>query len=460
MPMTLLNYATNERDAYSEARGIAQTALTSGQAELAAAQKRLGDDVTAAKVKETEIQGKRTELANTTVPSEAGRLVNEITQLVIERRQLQQKVLDDQSAVDQAGAALAFAQQSLEGSRVRLAEAEAILSATAAETTRRDSRKAALAQPPLDALTGNAGTAAVLLGSALYTQASDRFGATVVPPKLLESAKLRYELSSQRVAASRRAVDDAMDQLSALAAADGGLNSTAQSKAHAFQRAERRFADYVVNGKQTFERAKAVIEKLADASNPVVTASEAGDALDAAKLVARNAAEAKEKAVVEALAPVDEAQAALDAAILAARADDPNADAATIDGDADVQAARTALSNAQAVLGPLAAAFSPAEKKTLASWQAVLPDRAWQALLDFLEATALLEALKATDPAALQAAMDAAEGEYGDALADVAESRRSNAFLVASIARLRALSEAATGAGPARNFSSLRGDSN
>jgi transposase InsO family protein len=460
MATTLIDHATAERAVLETALTRARARLASGQAELATAQARLDADLAELAALEAAIAKNRAALSSATVPAEVDALGRTLTDQTVQQHQLQGRLRDDRDAVEAPKAALAFAQLRLARAQAHHAEAEKRLKAETEAHQRRQGWVQAASEPPLDTLMGEADAVLEGTGSTLLADATAKFTTSPVriPAELLDAASRRYALWRGRQRRAEEAVKKAEDALGAQHAADGGLPGAAAEAGLTFRRAEGALGDYVSSALARYERAVATLTALAALGQDVfaLSANEAAAANDAALLGARQAAQADEAAILPAQAAHDVALAALQDAELAAQAKDPNQ--ASLAGDADYDAAVAEVEAKKTALDAAAAELNTTERQTLAHWQVRLSDATWRRLLEFIEAKAELTWLQATDPVALVDALETAEGEYGDALAAAAASRRSLEFLEDTLA-LRTSTAAALNAGlSARLFSAVRGD--
>src|SRR5262245_42384320 len=193
MPISLLDFATQERDLYKTARDNAQTHLGAANTSLKGARTQLSAALAQLQQLEEQIAAARAKLAVTTVPSNAAELLEELASLTLQHRQKQSVVLDAQAALGAAQAAVASAQSKLELAARRLADAEARRQKAIQENSRREDLKANVGQAPLvdlrttatDVLSGGG-------GSTLYADAQAKFGTAVIPAKLWELASQRH----------------------------------------------------------------------------------------------------------------------------------------------------------------------------------------------------------------------------------------------------------------------------
>jgi hypothetical protein len=463
MPTTLIAFATNEQATYTTARTIARTALTSAQAATGAAQAQLDAALVSQKALEAAIAANRARLATTSIPAEIEALVDTLTDQTVALRRQSWRVQDARDALAAARNQQAFAQARLQRAETQLKEADRKLAEAKEETARRDRWTAAAGQPPLANL--RAGATAIVDGTGGSTLLADArakltTSPTRVPQELLDLAQLRHGLWRARVQADRDAVTFARDQLGAQAQADLGKPGAAQQMGITFRQDEAAFGEWVSSAQTRFDRAVSLLQSLANLGTGVFALTEAESAManDPTEPLAteRKDAAATEAAIYPALTTVDQRQRTLDDEILKAQAVDPNKP--DVSNDGGVPAAATALGAAQGALAPLLAAFDDTERDVMAYWQVTLTDQTWRRLFDYLEAVAELEELKATDPAALQSAMNASEGQYGDALAAAAASGRSIAYLEDSAALREANAEASQGAAATRLMGAVRGD--
>jgi hypothetical protein len=368
------------------------------------------------------------------VPSDVEALVVKIAGEIIADRRLQGKILDERAAVAAAQEAVDFAQARLTRATAKLAEAEATLTTVTADDQRRAAWRQAITQPPLSTiktdanniLTNAQGITLLQDATAKLTTASNE-----VPAGLLEIAELRYEVWQKRAAAADAAVAAAENDLGALGAADGGKAGASQKAGFDFAHAAQDFGTFVKTAKARFDRAVAALTKMVNlgAQTFVLSDAQAAAIKDAGVATPGAAAETKEKAFDDQVEVVDDAATAVAGATLTAQILDPNAD---VSNDAAVKAATQTLGTETTTLNGLA--LANADRDALAAWEVIIPDDAWRLILGFIDAKAVLTDLAASNAANLQAAMDTAEGAYGDAQLAAWESARSAAFLEDTIA--------------------------
>jgi len=457
MPTTLLAAATQKRDWTKAAQALAQTKLAAAQAALGAANTPLVQDLAARAALQASIAADRAALSTTTIPSDVAALLLKLSNEIIADRRLQGKLLDDRAAVAAAQEAVDFWQARLARATADLGADEANLARVAADDQRRAGWRQAITQSPLDTIAGDADDILTNNGTTLLQDAAAKLTTSghAVPAELLQIAQERYDLWQARRAAGDAAVATAAAQRGAQAAADGGLAGASQKAGVDFQQAAQTFGAFVTTAKQRFDRAVNALATMTGlgAQSFVLSDPQAQAANDAGIATPGAAAEAKEKAFDDQLEVVDAAKTALADATLAAQAVDPNAD---VSGDPGVSAAAATLASAQTTLAGLA--LAPADGDALAAWQVIIPDGAWRMILGFIDAKAILTDLSTSNAAALQAAMDSAEGAYGDAQVKAWQSGRSTDFLNDVIARRQAAVTDAQTDFDDRLLSATRGD--
>jgi hypothetical protein len=437
-PKTLLELATQQRDAAKAAAVQAQQELA--KARDAAAKSRQAQAAAAAVLAQLEkdTAAIREALAKAPTRADAEALARQLEQKTIDLRAAQGKALELERTVALKQDGEARQGEDWKAAAERLAAAEAALAQAANRNKQRAKLDEALGKPPLATLRVDATTA---LANKPFTDAETRVAGDL-PAALLTRARERRAAFDARLARLQASVT-VSDDLSVAAAA------------RRFRRAEAAFSDYVLLGKERFDRAKALLAAVADGKNSPLTAEQKARITDAALVASGTAAAAKQKDRDNAQNALDEKQAALDDAILKVVQADPDADPAN---DAAVKAATTDRDKAQTDLNTADGAFTAAMKKDLDTWEAAVPDTTWRLVDDFEEAKALLTLLRDTDPAALTTEINTAETEWVKALL-AAEKKERAARLVAVAYGQRAAAAAREQAAASHlKFAALRGD--
>jgi len=434
MPTTLLAAATQKRDWYKAAQAKAQTDLAAAQTSLTVANAPLAQDLATRQALQAAMVVDRAALSTTTIPSDVSALLVKLSTEIIADRRLQGKLLDDRAAVAAAQEAADFSQARLARATADLADAAAALVDVTADSKRRDGWRQAITQTPLSTIATDAGNILANTGSTLLKDATAKLTTAPhnLPAALLEIAQERYDVCEARLASANAAITTAETQLGASAAADGGKAGASQKAGVDFTHAAQAFGLFVATAKQRFDRAVAALTTLANlgAQTYVLSDPQAQAINDAGVATRGTAAEGKEKAYDDQLKIVDGATTALADATLTAQAVDPNAD---VSGNGAVTAAAATLTTAQGKLAGLA--LASADRDALAAWQVIVPDDAWRMILGFVDAQSVLKELSASNAGNLQAAMDTAEGLYGDAELAAWQSARSGDFLQDAIVR-------------------------
>ena len=456
MALTTLQFWQQQLTIYQAEQAAAQSDLTAAQALQKAANTQLAADLKSLDQITSSIAAMRAQLAVTTIPADANALVAQITAQIIHQRGLQGAVLDDQDALDYAGASVDAASATLARATARVSTVQATIAQVTTEDTQRQGLKQAIAAAPLATLKADA---TAFLASATVTHATTRLGKDF-PAAIITIAGKRHDTRAGRLASLQSVVNNAQDALGAELAADAGTQGTATQKQIAFRRVQSTLSQYAATAANRFTRAKAVMQMLEaiELASPGTVPDVLTDA-EKAQLtslsVAGAAAEPTAETIDADLDAVFTAQDALDAQILTQIA----ANVDQLSTDATVAAKRAAIVTAWTTYKTAVANFAAANKKDLDQWEAVIPDSAWKVLLDFEEGMAALNELSTTDPAALATTMDNAENDYTTALLAAGLAQRRTDYLGDAIA-LREERLAAAQAGIANRLpSAIRGDS-
>jgi hypothetical protein len=447
-PTTVLQFATQERDAQQALHHRATTELASADALLTQVSRTLSADAAGYALLERDIANRRALLATTAVPADANALVAELTALVIEQRALQAKLLDGEAAVAAERARVAVATAATQRAAGRLAAAEAALAREQTAAERRLEWQAALGQPPLNTLPA---AAAAAIGDARFAAAQTVVGE--LPVRIGETAVSRYDLHAARLAAARAAVETAEDLLAGEYGANGGGDGMVEQRRIEFARAVGRLRDFATRAADRFALALALLDRTA--AEPLLSAAE--QARITATDLATDGAAAATLGITRDTAQrtLDQQRAFLEDVTLAEQVAQPDADVSTVtavsDAQDDVDAATTARDTAET-------AFA-ADSADLAAWLAVVPDGAWRRVRAFHDAVAILDELSGVDAAQLVTDLDTAEQQYAAALDTAAQRRRAVALLRDAVALRTARLTATAAARETRALSAVRGDS-
>lgn len=447
-PTTLLEYATQERDACVNALQDATAEFAAAQSALTTAVRDLTADAAAAAALERQIANKRTELAVTTVPAEAGALVTEITELIIEHRALQAQLLDREAASAEGRARVSAAQTAVQQAAARRTAAEAELAREQLAAQQRDAWKTALGQPPLSTLPA---TATATLGDAAFTAAEAEVND--LPEKIRDTATSRYGVYRAQLEAARSGTTSAEDLLAGEYGASGGGEGLAAQHRIDFDRAERAVRDFATGAAERHAAALALLATVADGE--LLSDAEKDEIDDPALVTPGESAADLGITRDDAQKTVDEKRSFLEALTLQQRAADPDADVTTVPA---VQTAQSELDTATQDRDDAQTAFDP-ERPALAEWVAVVPDPAWRRVRAFLDARTILQALSAADPATLVTDLNTAEQTLAGALAQAAQRRRAVTLLREGVALRAARLATAEKARDARLLSAVRADS-
>jgi len=175
---------------------------------------------------------------------------------------------------------------------------------------------------------------------------------------------------------------------------------------------------------------------------------------------ARPDAAAAENAQDDAAVALANAAAVLRGARIRTRVTDPAGDMAAMEADAVNHAtlaqARSDFDGAQGAFNTASGAFSNGMRRTLALWQAEVPDALWSEAATFWSADDTLHALQ-TPPAALVSATTAAEAALLAALEADAPAQQRSTDAAAALQQEEALAQALGLNPPAQASAALRG---
>jgi hypothetical protein len=450
-PTTLLECAQQQHTACGQQKTVAQTRLSQAQQRVGATQAAHAQATAAFATLEQEVASIREQLAKIVTPADGEALLEKLELAIIALRASQAALLSAeedkraaQDELDQATVALRLAETAL-------ASVTAVLEETVSRDKQRNDARSAVTKAPLSTLPA---TAATELTGAVFTAARTRIEGDI-PAALITRARERRDAQGKSLSALRTTVSDAEDAANSEANTNGGAAGKIEAPRSDFLRKEALLFDYVSRGKERYDRALALLTRIADPKKPQLTDAQKARINDATLQTAREAAATKEHEHDAARNAVAEKQAALEVALLKARAADLDADANL---DADVIAAQAALAIAKTDLAAAEAAYTAAMKTTLNTWEAAVPDSAWHDLANFEEARELLTTLKDITPGALGTALTAAEQALVTALVVADKRDRTARFLQEHQAQQAAKWTNAQSLTAQRLFSALRGD--
>jgi len=518
-PTTLLELATQGRDAAKQMVTDAQKRLAETQQNLADATAELAKankDLAGLKGQEDAL---RSRLSAVPTREDGEALLADLEQIIIRGRAAQDAAIRAGSKLKSAQAESAGAQAALAASSARLAAAESELAQATKADKQRAALKDALTKPPLASINTDADAA---LKAAPWLAAKKRIEGDnaaalkgEIPPVLLARARSRRDKETGRISQAQTdataAEDAALDERDA----NGGLEGKAIKQWVLFQRAEAAVKDFAANAKAQFDQATNLTAQVADASNAPLTPEQKARLFDATLQAKRDAAFAAESGRDDTRTALDDAQIKLNAEELKAIAAGSNPDdvqavkdakaaleeaktnlkdtddvweaqerdrdeklglvaekenalalaiqaavAAKQDPDTDgnVANARAALKTAQDNLATAEEDYEGSSHGILHSWEAAVPDTTWQLLNSFERAKTIFVALKSANPAVLKTALDTAEQNY--VAARLKANSRAGVFetLTARQNSSAAQRQIANDAASLRLFSALRGD--
>ncbi len=452
MANPLLTYANNVLTAANTAKTAADAVMVSTKASLRAAQTTLGQKTQDLAAALKTIADIRSQLALISTTDDGTALLTQLNAAIIDVRAKQAAVLAAEEAVAAATSEVAKASAVLGDTSARLADAKAALAQATTDDAARQSLRAAGTSPPLSTLKADAAAA---LSAAPFTTADARLN-TDLPAKLRARAEAGFDREATLVV-KRQGVDDA-----AQAAIETQL-SAVEKRQRLLGDAQAQLSDYVLNARQRFDQARALLTRVADPSQSSLTADETKsihsqnpDGTPNATLkTARETVADAAKDVDAAQKTLDDDKAKVEVAILTALAADVDADPEL---DAGVIAARAAVAASTTDLTNKLNAYTAATPATLHAWEAAVPDGTFQLLADFNAAHQALTKLSTDDPATLIAHLDAAETALVTELTAADKAARTLSRLREESAKDAALAQAAASGASRRGFSALRGD--
>ena len=439
---------TAEKTSAQTAVAAAQTVLATGLTALEAATLDFADQNDA-------ISELRAELALIVTPADAAPLLVQLENAIVAQRAASAAMLLQQGVIDRARLTLDAERARLQRSDSAIATAQAAVVAEQAAHNKREAAKAAVTQPPLNAL---AARATSVLASATFNNANARIQADF--PQALRDrsiARAAFALDDADRAATMR--KDVENLVASHYTSSGSAADKIAAPARALAAAEAALYDYVARGVSRCDAAEATLARIGATTNPPLTAEQHADIDDAVSLPAREAAATAEDARDTAADAVDVAQAEYDLEYLEvfAEAGAQGVADALADSNSDLAKAKEGVDDASDALTDANNDYDAGMRDEMRAWRAAVPDSAWRDLADFDAASRTLDELK-QNPATLSIAVTNAEAALLAASVAVDDEAR----------RLQAYSQALDSSGGAAvsavtllertRFSALRGD--
>ncbi len=242
---------------------------------------------------------------------------------------------------------------------------------------------------------------------------------------MFDRALQRGDEAAANVKAARQSAIDAAAVINEALQATMGQAGAVTATQTTFQHSRDAFQTYVLESKERFDRAIALLTPIPTA--PALTADEKSSINDATLQAERDAALKEEAILAQKQADFDIAQAAVDKAVWEALRNSPDTNP---NADAGVQAANLNLQGTPTTdLNKAKTDFTAPMQKTLDDWATEVPDATWKLMADFYLANAILQDLSIADPTALMNAMNNDELPYGQALSDQAQTGRALVLL-------------------------------
>ncbi|MBE0659929.1 MAG: hypothetical protein IH602_19705 [Bryobacteraceae bacterium] len=443
MAAPLLELATQQRDTAITAEADARQALANARTALTQAAADRDEVIAELAVLDRELAAIRAALATVETPADGEPLLDQLGEKTVAHRARQAELLESERTVAAAASAESRAAAGLRIARDLLKLAESTLKTTGDEDARRTACRDSLTVEPLSTLRSDAFNALnTVPENEPFTIARARIESDI-PAALITRARQR------RAAAGRHS-----SSASASVAAAQDLSDARLS--HQFRHAESALRNYVTQGRAGFDRASALLARVANPAVSPITAEQAGRINDGTVVTAGTAAAAAEKTRDDARAELETKQSALDQAILAAKSADIDADP---NADADVQTLTAETDAALSALDAAESAYTAGMRTDLDVWEASVPDETWRLLDEFEEAAALLNELADTDPSSLTANLDAAELAHADGMRAEDKTAKTQRFLKEEIAAREASAAFERNAAGRRRFQATRGDS-
>lgn len=435
MAKTLVQFATDRRDVIAQRKQAAFAEFDATRRELdgppdpglrKTLEMRSGD---LAK-RNREIAEVRRALAGELTPAELEAQVEALRALIAQRRGLRFDLLDDEEAAALAEGELERARVAHQAAGAALAGAETRLVEETARAERLRKWNDSLAEEPLTSLQSRAKQARTKAPDNEAFKKAKKRVEDAIPKKLRDRALERYDQELERLAAARRAVEDAEETLAEGSVETAGPTAAVASARVELARAEAALADFVVRGPERLEMALGLLARVADGPKP--TGAEAAAVTAEDLVTAGEAAVAAEKARDEARSALAAAEEALEAKRLELKAADIDADP---DADPAVTPLQKQVDQAEDALTDAEDAYTEEMRADLDAWEAAVPDGLWADLLSFERARRILDALEKTKPDALAAKIATDEEALVDALTAEARTLRKVDFLRAQAER-------------------------
>src|SRR5262245_2584334 len=292
-PTTLLEYATQQRDARVKDQTEAPSRLSATQLETDAVRKAYANETARYEFLEKDERAIRTLLSAVPTSADGEALLDRLQYTVIAKRTSEKRIVDADVGSGVAEAKRDAANAEIARSAAARAEAETMLSQETERATRRAAWAKKLSEAPLSTLRADANDAVT---KAPFTAAKARLEKDI-PAALLARARERRALEMARwggiVAAST----------SAARAASGPPGSVEQAS-FGLSRAERALQDYMVGAKERYDAALVILSRVAspdsDPLTPEATKSiQALAAQGAASLAEEKKVDAKRQALHE-----------------------------------------------------------------------------------------------------------------------------------------------------------------
>src|SRR6266851_269449 len=280
----IVDFATDRKNRADTAATDAQKALVKAQADLGTSQTAHDQAVKTVSDLQQAAAAIRRQLQAIVVPADAVPLLALLAQNMSQLRAAQEALLDAQED-------LLYKQKSLDRTQSELAAANALQAgassgkdaAVQAEADRQHLRNA-ITKPPL--VTMKADAAAAIAG-AVYTSASGRLRGGDLPADLFDRALQRGDEAAANVNAARQSAIDAAAVINEALQATMGQAGAVTATQTTFQHSRDAFQTYVLESKERFDRAIALLTPIPTA--PALTADEKSSINDATLQAARDA---------------------------------------------------------------------------------------------------------------------------------------------------------------------------
>lgn len=463
---TLLEWFTEKKDTYAALRDDARLDLSEVAADLA--DTRADYDALLADLAafEKQIKQKRRDLAAAPMPADIEAMAGELRDLLGQARHARADLLvaEEQIAALQSGQQLAADQ--LKRHESNLKEAAGELVAAIERQTQHENWDETVSE---GVLTDLAGKASALLDVISLGGAIDPEDPLVKEKETVAEAKQRVNgdipasLVTRALARGQHLKDVDTGQAGLLAdlkqetglywEATDGVFGKASKLWMAFLQSEDSYRELVLQAPSRYAQAQALLSAITKSA--ALTDAEKARITDAGLVSDGEAAIPLEAACEAAEAAVAAKQLELELAIAKTRIQDLEADP---EDDTTVQSIRAELGPLETTLASAESAYTAAHQDNLDLWEAAIPDHIWANLAGYDEALALLSALRDADPAALATAMNSAEADLADGLAEEDVCLRTNDFLEDTLAQWDQCIEFAASKRKQRILGAIRGD--